>query len=80
MPAEPRRRRRLLINRRIVTVAMHDIFMAALSFELAVAIAYRLYGHPQPFFYLWQGTVLFAAVCAPVFWFMGLYRGMWHYA
>jgi O-antigen biosynthesis protein WbqV len=80
MPDEPRRPRRPVINRRIMTVAIHDVFMAALSFELAVGLAYVNYGHPEPPFYLWPGTLLFAAVCAPVFWFMGLYRGMWHYA
>jgi FlaA1/EpsC-like NDP-sugar epimerase len=80
MPAEPARHRMLAINRRIVSVAVHDLCMAALSFELAVGLAYLNYGNPQAPFYLWYLTILFVAVCAPVFWFMGLYRGIWHYA
>lgn len=69
-----------LFNPRIATVAIHDVFMAAASFELAVWIAYYVYGLPQPFFFVWQGTMLFTAVCAVTFGAMGLYRGIWHYA
>lgn len=68
------------INGRIATVAVHDVFMAALSFELAVWIRYQTYGKPQEFFFLWHGTATFTVVCALVFWRMGLYRGIWHYA
>ena len=68
------------INRRIAIVAMHDVFMAALSFELAVWLRYQTYGKPQDFFFLWHGTATFTVVCALVFWRMGLYRGIWHYA
>ena len=68
------------INRRIATVAVHDVFMAALSFELAVWFRYQTYGKPQDFFFLWHGTAIFTVVCALVFWRMGLYRGIWHYA
>ncbi len=68
------------INGRIATVAAHDVFMAALSFELAVWFRYQTYGKPQDFFFLWHGTATFTIVCALVFWRMGLYRGIWHYA
>ncbi len=68
------------INRRIATVAVHDVFMAALSFELAVWFRYQTYGKPQDFFFLWHGTAIFTVICALVFWRMGLYRGIWHYA
>ncbi len=68
------------LNKRIATVAAHDIVMAALSFELAIWIRYYTYGAPQSFGFLWDGTLLFAAVAAVVFWAMGLYRGIWHYA
>ena len=68
------------MNPRIATVALHDVAMAALSFELALQLRYVLYGAPQPWGFLWPGTVLFALVCAVVFWRMGLYRGIWHYA
>ena len=67
-------------NRRIAAVALHDIVMAALAFELAVWLRYLTYGVPQEFFYLWHGTALFALVCSVVFWRVGLYRGIWHYA
>ena len=68
------------INRRIATVAVHDVFMAALSFELAVWFRYQNYGKPQDLFFLWHGTAIFTVICALVFWRMGLYRGIWHYA
>ncbi len=68
------------INRRIATVAVHDVFMAALSFELAVWFRYQTYGKPQDLFFLWHGTAIFTVICALVFWRMGLYRGIWHYA
>ena len=68
------------INKRIATVATHDVFMAMLSFELSVWLRYQTYGKPQEFFFLWLGTVIFTVVCFLVFWRMGLYRGIWHYA
>ncbi|MBM3519110.1 MAG: polysaccharide biosynthesis protein, partial [Alphaproteobacteria bacterium] len=77
MPAEPRAP---LINQRIALVALHDLVMAALSFELAVALRYYTYGAPQAPGFLWEGTLLFTVVCAGVFWWQGLYRGIWHYA
>jgi O-antigen biosynthesis protein WbqV len=72
--------KRLYVNRRIATVAVHDVVMAALAFEVALFVRYWTYGSPQPFGHLWEGTAIFAAVCAVVFWGMGLYRGIWHYA
>ncbi|HJP20075.1 MAG TPA: nucleoside-diphosphate sugar epimerase/dehydratase [Alphaproteobacteria bacterium] len=71
---------RLTFNRRIATVALHDVVMAALSFELAVMIRYITYGAPQGFGFLWEGTLIFTAVCALTFWRIGLYRGIWYYA
>ncbi|MBM3569125.1 MAG: polysaccharide biosynthesis protein [Alphaproteobacteria bacterium] len=65
---------------RILLVALHDVAMAAAAFELAVWLRYQTYGLPQPFFFLWEATLLFAAVAAPVFWWVGMYRGIWHYA
>ena len=72
--------KRLYVNRRIATVAVHDVVMAALAFEVALFVRYWTYGNPQPFGHLWEGTLIFTAVCAVVFWAMGLYRGIWHYA
>lgn len=78
--ARPGAMKRLYVNRRIATVAVHDVVMAALAFELALYLRYWTYGNPQPFLYQWEGTLIFTGVCAVVFWGMGLYRGIWHYA
>ena len=65
---------------RVSVVAAHDIFMAALAFELSVWFRYQTYGAPQDFFFLWEATLIFAVVGGLVFWWGGLYRGIWHYA
>ena len=58
----------------------HDIVMAAVSF--VVSLYLRL--GDALFYYspdlLIQGTIVFTAVSAAVFLFMGLYRGVWRYA
>lgn len=58
----------------------HDVVMAGLSFAVTLYLrlgdlAYE--GLSGPLFYPW---LLFTAVCACVFWFAGLYRGIWRYA
>ena len=68
------------LNRRIATVALHDIFMAALSFEISVLVRYYTYGAPQSPGFLWPATVVFTVVCFIAFWRAGLYRGIWYYA
>jgi O-antigen biosynthesis protein WbqV len=65
---------------RVGVVATHDIFQAALAFELSVWFRYQTYGAPQEFFFLWESTLIFGLVCGLVFWWGGLYRGIWHYA
>jgi FlaA1/EpsC-like NDP-sugar epimerase len=70
----------LQLNRRIATVALHDIFMAALSFEISVLVRYYTYGAPQSPGFLWPATVVFTVVCFIAFWRAGLYRGIWYYA
>jgi len=70
----------LFLNRRIATVALHDIFMAALSFEASVLLRYYTYGAPQSPGYLWPATIVFTIVCLITFWRVGLYRGIWYYA
>ena len=67
-------------NSRIFIVGAHDVIMAALSFEAAVALRYYTYGAPQELFFLWEGTLIFTIVCALTFWRVGLYRGIWYYA
>ena len=59
---------------------LHDVFMAAISFPLALYIRVG-----DSFFWyadrvLLVGTVVFTAVAALCFWSMRLYRGVWHYA
>jgi FlaA1/EpsC-like NDP-sugar epimerase len=70
----------LILNRRILTVALHDMFMAALSFEISVLVRYYTYGAPQSPGFLWPATVVFTVVCFIAFWRAGLYRGIWYYA
>ena len=72
--------RNFRLNGRIALVACHDLVMAALSFEAAVWLRYYTYGLPQSPGFLIEGTIVFTAVCAVVFWAMGLYRGIWYYA
>ena len=59
---------------------VHDIVMAAGSFALSLYLRLgdALYAYSPTL--LVQGTVLFTVVAAAVFWFMGLYRGVWRYA
>jgi len=70
----------LHLNRRIATVAIHDIVMAAVSFEASVMLRYYTYGAPQEIGFLWPATLVFTAVCFVAFWRTGLYRGIWYYS
>ena len=68
------------ISLRGLIAYIHDIFMAAASFVLAFYL--RL---GDVFYYydpdlLLTSTVIFTVIAAGVFWFMGLYRGVWRYA
>ena len=58
----------------------HDIVMAGISFTLSL---YLRLGEDL-FYYsterMVQAGILFTAICATVFWFSGLYRGVWRYA
>jgi len=57
----------------------HDIFMAALSFNVALylRIGEDIFNHQDLVF---SGTPIIALLAAIVFYFMGLYRGIWRYA
>jgi FlaA1/EpsC-like NDP-sugar epimerase len=68
------------LNRRVATVALHDLFMAAASIELAIGLRYALAGEPVTPLALWPATLGLTAIAAIVFASMGLYRGIWHYA
>lgn len=65
---------------RALAALCHDIFMAGLSFVLALGL--RLGEGALPHFtnHLLPAWVLFVAVCGIVFWATGLYRGIWRYA
>lgn len=65
---------------RVSLVALHDLIQATIAFELAVLLRHRMLGNDQPPFHDWPNTLAFVAVCALVFWRVGLYRGIWHYA
>ena len=58
----------------------HDIFMAALSFILAVYLRLGFWVfefYPE----MWTSAcALFTGICAAIFWPSGMYRGVWRYA
>lgn len=68
------------MNRRAQIAYLHDLIMTALSF--AVALYLRL-GDSVIWYvdrYLWAGCAVMMAIAAVVYWFSGLYRGIWRYA
>jgi O-antigen biosynthesis protein WbqV len=73
----PRRHHR--ISRANITFA-HDIAMAASSFLLSLYLRLgdTVFLYPPEF--LLRGTATFALIAAAVFWWTGLYRGVWRYA
>ena len=77
---KPATRLKFRFNRRIAAVALHDVVMSALSFEAALALRYWLADQPYPLLREPMDTLAFSAICAVVFQFTGLYRGIWHYA
>lgn len=69
-----------LLNMRIAWVALHDLVMAGLGFQLAIILAHWADGtdwtqNPQT-----QGLAITLVLAAVIFWRQGLYRGIWHYA
>ena len=65
---------------RAVNALIHDIVMAALSFAIAISLRMGPDGLLPVNESLVLALGLFTAVSAGVFWFMGLYRGIWRYA
>src|SRR3546814_14040932 len=59
---------------------LHDVIMAAVSFPLALYLRLGEFTLILSQDYLLKGTLLFAAVAAPVFWYRRMYRGVWRYA
>jgi O-antigen biosynthesis protein WbqV len=79
----PMIRRSLLRNTPLTrtTVAfLHDVAMAAVSVPLALhlRVGGELFRYTE--YFLLPATAIFTAVAAVVFWWTGLYRGMWRYA
>ena len=68
------------IPSRTHVVFTHDIFMAAASFVLSLYLRTWDAIFRVPTDLVIQGTVLFTVIAAAVFWYMGLYRGVWRYA
>ncbi|MDA0307006.1 MAG: nucleoside-diphosphate sugar epimerase/dehydratase [Proteobacteria bacterium] len=68
------------ISGRGLIAYIHDIVMSGAAFWLAIYL--RLGDDPQ--FYALQpmvrACIIFVGICAVVFWFSGLYRGVWRYA
>ena len=58
----------------------HDIFIAAISLPLSLWLRMGASVETVPESFVLQSTVLFAVICAALFWPMGLYRGIWRYA
>lgn len=71
---------RARISTRGTIAFAHDIVMAALAFAVSM---YLRVGDSVQFYasdLLVRGTLTFTIIAAVVFWFMGLYRGVWRYA
>lgn len=68
------------LNRRVLVVALHDIVMAAVSFQAALWFRYWLADWEWTPLQAWEGMVVFTGVAAIVFRYSGLYRGIWHFA
>ena len=79
-PKPPRLLRLLRPNRRVLLVALHDIVMAALSFQLSLWLRFSIAEQRWSMADWLPDTAGFAAVAAVVFLFAGLYRGIWHFA
>ena len=77
---QPSRNPKYPTSSRALLVALNDVILAAVAFEVSVWLRYLTYGAPQEFGFLWQGTVVFTCVAAVSFWAFGLYRGIWYYA
>jgi O-antigen biosynthesis protein WbqV len=65
---------------RKTTAFLHDVVMAAVSFFVALALRLGDAAWQRIVDDLWLPLIIFTAVCALVFWFTGLYRGIWRYA
>lgn len=65
---------------RTLSALVHDVFMAALSFVLALGLRLGDQALTHLTERLISAWILFVLVCGIVFWVTGLYRGIWRYA
>jgi O-antigen biosynthesis protein WbqV len=65
---------------RVAVAFVHDVVMAAISFVLALYLRLGDALFVQTEGYLLPATLLFTGIAAAVFWWTGLYRGVWRYA
>jgi FlaA1/EpsC-like NDP-sugar epimerase len=79
-PSSTKLPRLLRLNHRVLLVALHDIVMAALSFQLALWARFGIADQQWAVEDWMQETAGFVAVAAVVFLLTGLYRGIWHFA
>lgn len=68
-----------LIQRASVALA-HDVVMAGIAFVAALYLRLGEQLWLEDWTRIGLAVALFVAVAAPVFWFAGLYRGVWRYA
>ena len=59
---------------------IHDVVMSAIAFVAAVVLRMGVEAFEQVPQVLGLGTLIFCTVAATVFWWTGLYRGVWRYA
>ena len=69
-----------IVSRRAATAFGHDIVMAAISFPLSLYLRVGDDIASFPSALLWGYDAAFAATAAAVFFWAGLYRGIWRYA
>ena len=63
-----------------LAVVLHDLSMVWLAWIVTYAIRYSLLPEPQPVIWFGVEVVLVLAVQALVFWWTGLYKGLWRFA
>lgn len=66
--------------KRPLVAALHDLFMAALSFVLALYLRLGSAMMDSVSGYIVEGATVFTIVCGVVFWRMRFYRSLWRYA
>jgi FlaA1/EpsC-like NDP-sugar epimerase len=68
------------ISARGAVAFAHDIVMAALAFAVSVYLRVGDIVFVYSTDLLLRGTITFTVIAAVIFWYMGLYRGVWRYA